>query len=826
MATVSASLQLFDNFSQRLNTVNQAVENATRHMERLQAIARNNIRISADGSNAILQLNAVQRALQAINDRILIHIDAANAIRELEVVKNHIRQMGSGSVVSIIINSADVLREVSLIRDRIRTMFTRSVVDITLNAGDVISQARRIRQQIESQLRHIHARIQVELPIALQAMFGNLQMLVLRLIRVVRQLRTTSGANAAELQNALLRIADLERKIAQLQEQINGSLRRGEGASSGLLANLKGMAAAYLSLQGIKELFSATVGGAMDQQKMEDMFVARTDREDVGQAMFDRFKKNALAAGQDVNESLQGTLSFFSATQNVNQLEKLNNLAQRLNAFDSAGNGIEGANFALKEALSSDIVSLAERFNMGKSDIRASGIVDMAKAGNIDGFIKSFDKLLESQKMGQKAFDTMLASPAKQLEIMKNNVRSMFADAGGAATKSLLPMIQMLNNAFKQGKFDAFFANLSKGLDWVVQNAIKAFNAISQVYGFVSSNWQNIAPIVKGVAAAFIAWNIAMKAVAVTQGIIAFATGSSTAVIFAQTLATRGLSAAWATLNTVMKANVFIAILTVLVAIVTWMYEVYTTNDMVAAAMLLKWNEVLNFFDQVPIFFAKVGVGIAQAFMDAKASVMQTMQDMANGVIDKVNDMIEALNKTSLVEIDYVSQTRFADDSKIAADKFRNDSAAKIAAMEAKAATKAKKRQDDTMDYIRKRDMDRRKQNAAANPKADKPFDFTKWNAAADAAKKANAGDDKKKNVGKVDKVGKIEDKVDISSEDLKVMRDIAEMKSIQNFVTLTPTVQVKTGDINNGADIDVIIKKIGDHLEEKFVSTAQMVYD
>ena len=825
MATVSASLQLFDNFSQRLNSVNQAVDNATRHMERLQAIARNNIRISADGSNAIQQLNAVQRALQAINDRILIHIDAANAIRELEVVKNHIRQMGSGSVVSIIINSAEVLREVSLIRDRIRTMFTRSVVDITLNAGDVISQARRIRQQIENQLRHIHARIQVELPIALQAMFGNLQMLVLRLIRVVRQLRTTSGANAAELQNALQRIADLERKIAQLQEQINGSLRRGEGASSGLLANLKGMAAAYLSMQGLKELFSATVGGAMEQQKMQDMFVARTGQEDVGKAMFERFKKNALAAGQDVNESLQASLSFFSATQNVDQLDKLNNLAQRLNAFDSAGNGMEGAAFALKEALSGDIVSLAERFNMGKSDIRASGIVDFAKKGDIDGFIKGFDKLLESQKMGQKAFDTMLASPAKQLEIMKNNVRSMFADAGGAATKSLLPIIQMLNNAFQQGKFDAFFANLSKGLDWVVQNAIKVFNALSQVYGFISSNWQNIAPIVKGVAAAFIAWNLAMKAVAVTQGIIAFATGSSTAMIFAQTLVTRGLSAAWATLNATMKANVFIAILTVLVAIVTWMYEVYTTNDMVAAAMLLKWNEVLNFFDQVPIFFVKVGVGIAQAFLDAKASVMQTMQDMANGVIDKVNDMISALNSTGMTDINFVSQTRFADDSKISADKFRNDSAAKIAAMESKAAAKAKKRQDDTMDYIRKRDMDRRKQKAAANPKADKPFDFTKWNAAADAAKKANAGNDKKKNVGKVDKVGKIEDKVDISSEDLKVMRDIAEMKSIQNFVTLTPTVQVKTGDINNGADVDTIIKKIGDHLEEQFVSTAQGVY-
>ncbi len=743
MATVSASLQLFDNFSQRLNAVNSAVQATTRQMERLRT-----------ATNAHMRFD-----IQIANEAILMN------------------------------------------------------------------QVRLIRQRIQSQLRVIQARIQIELPASLQAMFGNLQMLVLRLIRVVRQLRTSSGANAAELQAALARIADLERKIAQLQEQINGSLRRGEGASSGLLANLKGMAAAYLSLQGLKELFSATVGGAMDQQKMEDMFVARTGQEDVGRAMFDRFKKNALEAGQDVNESLKGSLSFFSATQNVDQLEKLNNLAQRLNAFDSAGNGMEGSAFALKEALSGDIVSLAERFNMGKSDIRASGIVDFAKKGDIEGFIKGFDKLLESQKMGQKAFETMLASPAKQLETMQNNVKSMFADAGRAATKSLLPMIQMLNNAFKQGKFDAFFANLSKGLDWVVQNAIKAFNVIAQVYGFISSNWQNIAPIVKGVAAAFIAWNIAMKAVAVTQGIIAFVTGSSTAVIFAQTLATRGLSAAWATLNTVMKANVFIAILTVLVAIVTWMYEVYQTNDMVAAAMLLKWNEVLNFFDQVPIFFAKVGVGIAQAFMNAKASVMQTMQDMANGVINKVNDMINALNSTGMTDINFVSQTRFADDSKIAADKFRSESNAKIEAMEAAAASKARKRQDDTMNYIRQRDMDRRKQKAAATPKADKTFDFTKWNAAADAAKKANAGNDKKKNVGKVDKVGKIEDKVDISSEDLKVMRDIAEMKSIQNFVTLTPTVQVKTGDINNGADVDTIIKKIGDHLEEQFVSTAQGVY-
>lgn len=86
----------------------------------------------------------------------------------------------------------------------------------------------------------------------------------------------------------------------------------------------------------------------MEQQKMMDMFVARTGDAEIGTAMFEKFKADALKTGQDVNKSLQSTLSFFSATQNTDQLSKLNNFAQRMNAFDSAGNGIEGAAFALK----------------------------------------------------------------------------------------------------------------------------------------------------------------------------------------------------------------------------------------------------------------------------------------------------------------------------------------------------------------------------------------------------------------------------------------------------------------------------------------------
>ncbi|MFC6546779.1 tape measure protein [Cohnella cellulosilytica] len=81
-------------------------------------------------------------------------------------------------------------------------------------------------------------------------------------------------------------------------------------------------------------------------------------------------------------------------------------------------------------------------------------------------------------------------------------------------------------------------------------------------------------------------------------------------------------------------------------------------------------------------------------------------------------------------------------------------------------------------------------------------------------------------NIEKVGEVGKIKDTVDISSEDLKMMRELAEMKSIQNFVTLTP--QVSFGDTHvrqDGRSVDEIIANIGDQMTELIASGARGVY-
>lgn len=78
---------------------------------------------------------------------------------------------------------------------------------------------------------------------------------------------------------------------------------------------------------------------------------------------------------------------------------------------------------------------------------------------------------------------------------------------------------------------------------------------------------------------------------------------------------------------------------------------------------------------------------------------------------------------------------------------------------------------------------------------------------------------------GHIDSVGSIEDTVDVSNEDLEIMRELAEMESIQNFVTLTPKVNIKTGPVSKDVDIDEIVRRIEKSIEEEMEASTKVVY-
>lgn len=78
---------------------------------------------------------------------------------------------------------------------------------------------------------------------------------------------------------------------------------------------------------------------------------------------------------------------------------------------------------------------------------------------------------------------------------------------------------------------------------------------------------------------------------------------------------------------------------------------------------------------------------------------------------------------------------------------------------------------------------------------------------------------------GKLDKVGKIEKDINIADEDLKMLRDLAEIKSIQNIVTLTPSVKFEGMTVREEADLDKIVRKITRVFEDDIARSAEGVY-
>jgi Phage-related protein len=811
LATVRASLQLFDRFSQNINRANQAMQTMNSTIERLK---------------------------QSLQARISLEIDINAALAHVEQMKERIRTMGGSSAIHVVININDVLQRVTQLRQRIHAELTDATVQVMLDAGSVLTHARSLKQTIHNALSlppitvslnttsimaqlatlrasfansatnalvvHVNldvsgamaqahtlrsriiaaigtisTTLQVHLPPTITQMVENLRALILKLLWAVRRLNQNFPVgSAAQLEAALLRIARLEQRINELQQQLNNRIRNGGSAAGGLLGNLQGIASAYLSVAGATRLLHATIGGAMEQQKMLDMLIARTGSREVGTAMFEKFKEDALNAGMEVKDALTGVLSFFSMTRNTDQISELNNIAQRLTAFDTTGQGLSGAVFSVKEAMSGDLVSLAERFNMNKAQMRSVGLDTAAKKGDMAAFIQAFNKLLEMQSMGKKAYETMLNSPAKKWEILLNRLKSAFADAGQSAVQALLPLINLLNRAFEEGKFKDAFGGLQAGLSLFAAGT-------ASVVGFLIDHWTTVQNVLLTVGAV-LGWLAVMWLVqwaAAAWPVLAVITGI---VLLMEVLNHFGIS----TSQIVGFVGGVFALL-----------FAYLQNN-----FAVFWNSslaVAEFFGNV---FIDPVYAIKKLFYDLMKTVTDYMGDMVNNAIRNLNWLIEKINSISGTTISLVQEF----DQNKWVEGFKPET------------------HRDVFD-LSKYQMEHK--NLGEAFEKGKQFSLNALSTSKDLASGFNRDDILAKwntnpqNINRVNEVGKINDKVDIASEDLKVMRELAEMKNIQNFVTLTPTVQVQTGDINNGHDVDTIIRRIEQHLEEEFVASAQGVY-
>ncbi|WP_248930137.1 hypothetical protein [Paenibacillus hamazuiensis] len=550
--------------------------------------------------------------------------------------------------------------------------------------------------------------------------------------------------------------------------------------SEGFLEKAKSVGEAFGGMETIQKLGEATIGGAMEYQKLKDMFIAKTGDAEVGSAMFEKFKADALKTGTEVKEALEGSLSLLSVTKNTDQLTKLNDFAQRLHAFDSSGSGYEEAVSAVKEAFSGDTSSLAEKFSIPESEIEKLNLGELGKSGNMDGFLKAFDELLAKQGMGKEAFDKMLSTPTKQLDQLSGKFKSALADSGGMALQSLLPLITVLNQAFDEGKFKPFFTGL--------QVALYAIgNAASTVVGFIMNHL------------------VALQNVLLAVGIIA-------AVVAAIWLGS-WIIAVWPVFAVIAIVALLIAVLNDF-GVSTQQIVGFVSGAFFALFAYLQnviavfWNWLVAFVEFFANMFNDPVYAIKKLIFDLVKGMVEFFINFIKSIDKGLNWLISKINSITGLKIDVDIEsldTKFLDQFKPTTNEDVRDLSKYR--MPQKNVTEAFGQGLKFSDIAI---------NAVKNGSGNMDFNsiFGNWNAKQPPA-----------NIGRVDTVGKIDDTVDVSSEDLDVMRDLAEIQSIQNFVTLTPTVQVSTGDIHQGADIDAMIKRIEEAMEATLANSAQGVY-
>ncbi|MBW7457351.1 hypothetical protein ACFOLF_12010 [Paenibacillus sepulcri] len=578
----------------------------------------------------------------------------------------------------------------------------------------------------------------------------------------------------------------------QVFDSISQAANQAGKGTEGLVSNLKAMASNFSSKENFVQ---ATIGGATEEQQVIDQMHSRLGSENAME-LFEGIKKSALAAGQDVNKALQGGLSLFNG--DVGQTVELTDIAAHLSVFDTGGKGMKGSISAVKAATNGDAGALSRSYGIDKGVIESSGLLDKAKSGDMAGFISSFQTILELQGMAGDGFDNMLASPTTQVQILGNTLKYALADAGMGAMQALLPLITMLNEAFLDGKFQPFFDGIGIGLSLLAQGLAQ----VAQFAQWLGSIFMTVlpyaGPLILGIAAAV---------------------GTYLLITQAAAIAVQVWTAAQGIFNAVMAMNPISLIILLIVGLIVAFLAIIATLQPVREFVADAFRSMGEVISKSVGFYIDAWVGFINGFIDG-----------VNIFLSGINKVINAVGK--FIGIDAKIDLEL---NKIDGSKFKNGITNGIddafnAAADATENFNADKWKQKIDNSLGKPIADPNKDlggtpgalmmptDPVMPPSPEMPV------APAIAAPPAAAGTIP--DINKVGEVGQINDSVDVTSEDMKMMRELAEMKNIQNFVSLTPSVNVThTGNINNGYDVDTIVGRIKTSLETEIASSAQGVY-
>ena len=642
-----------------------------------------------------------------------------------------------------------------------------------------------------------------------------------------------AGADLKRIEND---IAENIRKNEEAQNGFNRSLRNGASNADNLYSKIKRFVGVYAGIQGLKNSLSLSdtlaqnsarlnlvlenynspdkqvTGNNISQApvnlnlpQLQDMIFqsAQRSRGDY-LATSDSIGKMGLMAGDAFNSG-QEIISFMELINKQFKIAGTNAAgidAAMLQLTQAMGSGVlrgEEYNSILEQA-PVIIQNIAKYLNVPKGQLK-----NMAAEGKITADVVKNAMFYAAADINEK-FEAIPKTFRDSVVNMKNNF-----------VKEFLPISQRLNTFANSEGFMIFTNGVIKGIGSVVRVTVSALDIMGKIGKFTHDNWDVIAPVIGGVTTAVIAYKSALilsnvellknnilqgknTLGAVLMGAKNFYLAGST---FMATVATQGLNAA-------LMASPLGIVAGGLALVVGGLYagvaafnaltgKAVSATGIITGSVAALVGSVLNY----GVFLWNNLVSVAEAFVNIWKhpiySVKKLFWDLVISILDifdNFSGIIDTIAGTDYSKKIKDYRTSIQADLDIAKPKDYIDSNLKINPFNTGNMMKTT--------YEKTAEVGNIFKNETA-------VDMTESN---DYLK------------GILNNTASMSEGLDLTTEEIKYMRDAAEMEVINKFTTAEIKMEVQNSNmISNNVDIHDVIDEFTEYLREKMQMTAEGVH-
>jgi SLT domain-containing protein len=238
------------------------------------------------------------------------------------------------------------------------------------------------------------------------------------------------------------------------------------GAVRNSLTSLPGMVTIGLSVAGVKSLTEATIGAAAKMEMAQVQVTSLFGENQKAAKNFFDFLNKAGANSMFSQEDFFGSgRAYVPLTKNLKELKYAVKITERLAASNPL-EGMEGASFAIREALSGDMISLAERFNLPKTMLES-----IKAAPTLQKKLEKLDQLLNKMGYSQEYLNRVNETGYVRWQKLIDSTKLKFTEFGKRGLEASKPLIDDLTKIVNGEAFNNFGKVLSDGIVWGVEKA-------------------------------------------------------------------------------------------------------------------------------------------------------------------------------------------------------------------------------------------------------------------------------------------------------------------------------------------------------------------